>query len=584
MNENQCIMWSWAEAWLKSSLVFDDKFKILGPISGKSEPHDSWVGGHGAVFHACEREYGADSREVALKIVNINHVFGGNEAGSNLKQSLRSLREANIAYEAKSDYILFPLQTGEGVDFVNPQNVVTWFSYQYFEDATPLNKFFVDATPVPFVRVFIKACEAIMKMHDQGKKHGDIKPSNILVVNRTTDNPSPKVIDFGIASDIYSAFPEFTCRRSDYWASPEQKKGDEPSVMSDSFSLGKVLKCYMEQIPNQPDEVDWLNWLVDIASEERPLKRMCVEELHRRLVDWCFFQETKIYDIELDTTSSPNLFGAKRYDHDLTGYVQHLILSCKEREALNKAEGIASYYKYKHDNCKEEDAEQYSLRFSNSRKVLAECNARIGEHEKAVAIYDELVEEKETTGYPQDCPELAKLRIKRHCLPLYWINNIDFCYSCEIPQKLVKVSARCNPMGLSSILNKFKEVLDDQTTIEGTLNLGKSLLLQEDFVQAKDQFELVLEKYTLITLAEESDRNRNHTDIQFCDPHNKIRHYLSVRIPLAVCEAKLGNHRSAENHISCIKMDVIVHGGMYKDNWNHQISKTHKFIVEYATG
>jgi serine/threonine protein kinase len=49
------------------------------------------------------------------------------------------------------------------------------------------------------LKLFTQVCQAVQHAHQKGIIHRDIKPSNILVSTTSTGEPSPVVIDFGIA-------------------------------------------------------------------------------------------------------------------------------------------------------------------------------------------------------------------------------------------------------------------------------------------------------------------------------------------------------------------------------------------------
>jgi serine/threonine protein kinase/tetratricopeptide (TPR) repeat protein len=104
-------------------------------------------------------------------------------------------------------------------------------------------------TPVARLELFIKVCHAIQHAHQKGVIHRDIKPSNILVTVND-GQPTPKVIDFGIAkatqgkltdATIFTAFEQFI--GTPIYMSPEQAEMSSLDIdtRSDIYSLGVLL-------------------------------------------------------------------------------------------------------------------------------------------------------------------------------------------------------------------------------------------------------------------------------------------------------------------------------------------------------
>jgi non-specific serine/threonine protein kinase/serine/threonine-protein kinase len=88
--------------------------------------------------------------------------------------------------------------------------------------------------------LFLALCSALSFAHRNLVVHGDLKPGNILV----TAEGTPKLLDFGIARlidpDTAEATATATFAMTPAWASPEQLRGEPPSIASDLYSLGRV--------------------------------------------------------------------------------------------------------------------------------------------------------------------------------------------------------------------------------------------------------------------------------------------------------------------------------------------------------
>jgi serine/threonine protein kinase/WD40 repeat protein len=104
-------------------------------------------------------------------------------------------------------------------------------------------------TPKDRLELFIKVCQAIQHAHQKGVIHRDIKPSNILVTVND-GQPTPKVIDFGIAkatqgkltdATVFTAFEQFI--GTPVYMSPEQAEMSSLDIdtRSDVYSLGVLL-------------------------------------------------------------------------------------------------------------------------------------------------------------------------------------------------------------------------------------------------------------------------------------------------------------------------------------------------------
>jgi non-specific serine/threonine protein kinase/serine/threonine-protein kinase len=94
------------------------------------------------------------------------------------------------------------------------------------------------------LQLFRKVCEALDHAHHNLIVHRDLKPANILV----TDEGTPRLLDFGIATLMLPDSPELAATRTietrmltpDY-SSPEQFLGEPVTTVSDVYSLGAVL-------------------------------------------------------------------------------------------------------------------------------------------------------------------------------------------------------------------------------------------------------------------------------------------------------------------------------------------------------
>lgn len=97
----------------------------------------------------------------------------------------------------------------------------------------------------PRLSLFVAVCRATEHAHRRQLLHRDLKPSNILVTE-TEGQPTPKVIDFGIAK-MLDADPDQTSTvagsilGTPAYMSPESQEGSDVDTRADVYSLGVIL-------------------------------------------------------------------------------------------------------------------------------------------------------------------------------------------------------------------------------------------------------------------------------------------------------------------------------------------------------
>jgi len=130
-----------------------------------------------------------------------------------------------------------------------------------------------------------KICDAVHHAHTQGIIHRDLKPENVLVSIHGSEEPQPKVVDFGIAkavnknvrlSDMTITHDLHTMIGTPAYMSPEQTESTQAGVdtRTDIFALGVMLyelltgalPIWEEQLEDAP-----IDTVLQAARQDRPV-------------------------------------------------------------------------------------------------------------------------------------------------------------------------------------------------------------------------------------------------------------------------------------------------------------------------
>ncbi|MFT6836236.1 MAG: serine/threonine protein kinase, partial [Francisellaceae bacterium] len=193
-------------------------------------------GGMGAVYLG-ERNDGQIEQKVAIKFVYPSIVsLAGEDFLQKEAQHLANLEHTNIAkiytIDITEDDIPYMV-----MEFVDGVTIDKYFKYKKLNLKTRL-------------KTFQKVCNAVHNAHQNMVIHADIKPSNILIDNQG----EPKLMDFGISRSL-SDTKELKIKSGELslnaasrnFSSPEQVSGEELSISTDVFSLGKLLSSLCKE-------------------------------------------------------------------------------------------------------------------------------------------------------------------------------------------------------------------------------------------------------------------------------------------------------------------------------------------------
>ncbi|OEF09662.1 serine/threonine protein kinase [Aliivibrio logei] len=194
-------------------------------------------GGMGVVYSAY-RDNGTFEQELAIKFIQPDF--------NNLLNKRALFEEAQLLARLNHPYIAKVFDGGEhqGVIYVVMEKVI----------GTTLNEFLYSTqlSPKEKLLLFSQICQALEHAHQNDVLHADLKPENILIDKQHC----PKLIDFNLTQKVQNSrgrgIKELVAY-SEHFASPEQKKGDYLTPLSDVYSLGKILHLLFPDLESKHD-------------------------------------------------------------------------------------------------------------------------------------------------------------------------------------------------------------------------------------------------------------------------------------------------------------------------------------------
>lgn len=99
--------------------------------------------------------------------------------------------------------------------------------------------------------LFLQVCAAVAFAHARGVLHRDIKPSNVLV----DGHGSARLLDFGITHLVDGEDDLASAAHTPGHASPEQLRGERPTVAADVWQLGRLLQRLLARDADEAEAV-----------------------------------------------------------------------------------------------------------------------------------------------------------------------------------------------------------------------------------------------------------------------------------------------------------------------------------------
>ncbi len=186
-------------------------------------------GGMGAVYRARQTTIG---RDVAIKILHP-------ELTTNPDAVRRFQREARVSAALDHPNVvrvfLFGQLPDDGSLYIVMQYLRGRSLLDVTDEDTPL-------APSRALHIITQICDGVGEAHSQGVIHRDVKPENVILVQRGQDPDFVKVLDFGIARFIENEQTVATQSGLIFgtarYISPEGANGDPTDARSDVYSIG----------------------------------------------------------------------------------------------------------------------------------------------------------------------------------------------------------------------------------------------------------------------------------------------------------------------------------------------------------
>lgn len=223
-------------------------------------------------------------RTVAIK--QINSEFSGNP-----KYLDRFRREATLCEKVRDKKHILRIFHIIEADHDGRMSIVM----EYVEGSRTLKDWIV-AEPAGFERglkVFYELTRGLRAIHEVGVIHGDLKPSNVMIL----PDDSVKISDFGIARSVLAEVDSTISGTRRYLAPEAYEATNKITTKVDVYALGFIMyeffcgeKIFREQlptvfggfdasddpgsVPSAPDEARWWRWHTDTQKKLKDLSEL----------------------------------------------------------------------------------------------------------------------------------------------------------------------------------------------------------------------------------------------------------------------------------------------------------------------
>ncbi len=228
-------------------------------------------GGMGSVYHAVQEPLG---RDVALKVLKP----GNDSAEQRAARLKRFFREASVSSRLSHPNTVMIFDYGELANDEGFFLVMEFLHGRVLRDLMPAGTYMQTSLAL---HVAIQIAGSLAEAHAAGVVHRDLKPPNVMIVDRGGDPYFVKVVDFGLVKDLEDdnndeLTAENTLLGSPTYMAPERflsKNADSPSV--DIYALGILLyEMLVGRPPFQRDGEATVHRLImqHIQAEPPPLR------------------------------------------------------------------------------------------------------------------------------------------------------------------------------------------------------------------------------------------------------------------------------------------------------------------------
>lgn len=220
--------------------------------------------------------------EVVEGRYKIQSVIGQGSAGTVYK-AVQELIGREVAIKVLHDYLVSDeefikrfRQEAKASSRLSHPNIITIYDFGVIPQGnrpyiamdllvgTPLSDLLAQEERLPYkeaIPIFIQVASALGEAHREGVVHRDVKPENIVLVERSGQKLFPMMVDFGIAriveeSDAAKITRTGTVCGSPTYMSPEQCTSSKVDNRSDIYSLAVVVyETLTGEVPFHSDEL-----------------------------------------------------------------------------------------------------------------------------------------------------------------------------------------------------------------------------------------------------------------------------------------------------------------------------------------